>query len=95
MFEHNIHVLRDCDQLLFARQQINFNCDTFSSLLAVTFANIKSYRSALYTYGINMMNSIQPMLNHYLPLSLVPRQSLSKILDNVAPEQWNNFSKFY
>ena len=86
-FEHNIHVLRDCDQLLFSRQQINFNYDIISSLLVVTFANVKSYRSALYTYRINMMNSIRPMLNHYLPMSLVSRQSLLKLSDNVALEQ--------
>ena len=50
VFKHNIHVLRDCDQLLSSRQQINFNYATISSLLALTFANIKSYRGALYTY---------------------------------------------
>ena len=87
LFQDNIHVLRDCDQLLFSRQQINFNYDTISSLLAITFANIKSYRGAIYTYRFNMMNSIQPILNHYLPMSLVPRQSLLTILENVAAEQ--------
>ena len=87
MFRENIHVLRDCDQLLFSRQQINFNYDTISSLLAITFANVKSYRGALYTYRINMMNSIQPILNNYLPMSLVPRQSLLAILVNIASEQ--------
>ena len=88
VFQHNIHVLRDCDQLLFSRLQFNFNYDTISSLLALTFANIKSYRGALYTYKINMMNSIQPLLNNYLPMSLVPRQALLAILDDVASEQW-------
>ena len=72
----------------FSRQLINFNYDTISSLLALTFANIKSYRGALYTYKINMMNSIQPLLNNYLPMSLVPRQALLAILDDVASEQW-------
>ena len=38
-------------------------------------------------YRNNMMNSIQPILNHYLPMSLVPRQSLLTILENVAAEQ--------
>ena len=47
--QDNIHVLRDCDQILFSRQQINFNYDTFSSLLAITFANTKSYRGPIYT----------------------------------------------
>ena len=87
LFELNLHVLRDCDQLLFSRRQINFSYDTKSSLLAITFANIKSYRSALHTYRINKMNSIQPMLNDYLPMSLIPRQSLLTILNNVALEQ--------
>ena len=88
VFQHYIHVLRDCDLFLFTRQQINFNYDTISSLLALTFANIKSYRGALYTYKINMMNSIQPILNQYLPMSLVPRAALTAILDDVASEQW-------
>ena len=47
-----------------------------------------SYRSALHTYRKRTMNSIQSMLNFYLPISLVPRQSLPKILDDVAVEQW-------
>ena len=34
-----------------------------------------------------MINSIQPMLNRYPPMSLIPRQSLLEILDNVALEQ--------
>ena len=87
VFQDNIHVLRNCDQLLFSRQQINFNYDTISSLLAFTFANMKSYRGAIYTYRINTMNLIQPILNNYLPMSLVPRQSLLTILENVAAEQ--------
>ena len=88
VFQQNIHVLPDCDQLLFSRQQINFNHDTIPSLLALTFANIKSYRGALYTYRINMMNSIQPLLKNYLLMSLVPRQALLAILEDVASEQW-------
>ena len=34
-----------------------------------------------------MKNSIQPILNQYLPMSLVPRQPLLTILENVAAEQ--------
>ena len=33
------------------------------------------------------MNSIQPLLNNYLPMSLIPRQALLAILDDVASEQ--------
>ena len=45
------------------------------------------YRGAIYTYRINMMKSIQPIPNVYLPMSRVPRQSLLTILENVAAEQ--------
>ena len=34
-----------------------------------------------------MMNSTQPVLNHYLPLTPVAIQSLLKLLDRVALEQ--------
>ena len=42
VFKQNIHILRYCGEVLFTRQQINFNYDTVSSLLAITFANVKS-----------------------------------------------------
>ena len=34
------------------------------------------------------MNSIQPVLNTYLPMSLVPRQPLKNFPDNVPKGQW-------
>ena len=88
VFQHNIHVLRNCDLLLFSRHQINFKYDTISTLLALTFASFKSYRGALHTYKINTIDSIQPLLKNYLPMSLVPRQPILAILDDVASEQW-------
>ena len=44
-FANNIHILRNCDQLLISRQQINFNYDSFSSLLSLAYANIKTQSS--------------------------------------------------
>ena len=37
---------------------------------------------------MDMMNSIQPLLNTYLPMSLVPSDSLLAVLEDVATEQW-------
>ena len=87
IFEQNIHVLRDCTQLLFTHQQINFNFDTIAALLLVLYSDIKSYRIALYTYRINILNSIPVLLDQRLPMSLVPRESLIKILDSVYDSQ--------
>ena len=87
VFADNIHILRNCDQILFSRQQVNFNYDSVSSLLSLAFANIKAYRSALYAYRMNLMTAIPTLLKRRLPMSLVSKDSLLKILDEVAREQ--------
>ena len=48
------HILRNCDQMLFSNQQLNFNYDTAASLLSLLYADKKAYRSALYTYRMNV-----------------------------------------
>ena len=50
--EQNFHILRDCYQLLFANQQLNFNFDTVS-LLSMIHASVKSYRPALFVFRMN------------------------------------------
>ena len=62
-------------------------------LLALKFGKIKNYRGTLYIYKINMMNSIQPFLNNYIPMSLVPRQALLASLDDVASEHWRRLDR--
>ena len=87
IFEENIHILRDCNELLFSNQQLNFNFDTVAALLNVLYSDIKGYRSAPYTFRINLLNSIPILLSKRLPMSLVPRNSLLKILDSVHDSQ--------
>ena len=93
VFQNNIHLLRDCTQLLFSRQQMNFNYDTMAALLTMTHTNIKAYCSALYAYQLNIVNAIPTILaiptvlGQFLPMSLVPRQSLLKTLEEVIIEQ--------
>ena len=79
VFHYNVHILRNCGQLLFTRQQINFKFFTIPLLLTLTYANTKSYRGTLYTNKINMMSSIQAPPNNYLPMSLVHRETLLAI----------------
>ena len=86
--EDNLHILRDCNQKLFSNQQINFNFDTAASLLTLLYADVKSYRSALYAYRLNLLNSIPTLLQKHLPMSLVPRDSLMAILESVGREQY-------
>ena len=83
IFERNILILSNCEQLLFSNQQLNFNFDTVASLLSVIYADIKSYRWALYAYKVNILNSIPILLGKRLPMSLVPKDSLNAILHSV------------
>ena len=87
VIEKNFHLLRDCTQMLFSNQQLNFNFDTVASLLSILYADIKSYRSALYAYKVNLLNSIPILLSKRLPMSLVPKSSLMAILNSVYDSQ--------
>ena len=87
VFEGNFHILRDCTQMLFSNQQLNFNFDTAASLLSILYADVKSYRTALYTYRMNVLNAIPTLLQQHLPMSLVPKESLLAILKSVAADQ--------
>ena len=46
-FREKIHDIRNCDQLLYTRQQMNFSLDTVSSLLSLIYFNVKAYRAAV------------------------------------------------
>ena len=48
--EINFHVLRDCTQIFYCNQQLNFNLDTAASLLNLVYADVKSYKAALYAF---------------------------------------------
>ena len=88
VFEQNFHVLHDCDQLLFANQQLNFNFDTVSSLLSMIHASVKSYRSVLFAFRMNILNSIPVLLKGHMPMSPIPTESLlaSKTIERQAIE---------
>ena len=47
-------------------------------------ASVKSYRSALFAFRINILNSIPVLLKGQLPMSRIPMESLLAILDSVS-----------
>ena len=83
----NFHILRDCTQTLFSNQQINFNFDTAASLLNFVYADITSYKTALYALKTNVLNSIPTLLDQRLRIPLVPRESLLAVIDAVYKSQ--------
>ena len=56
----NFNILRNCTQTLFSKQHFNFNFDTAASLLNVVYADITSYKTALYAFKTNDTNSAGP-----------------------------------
>ena len=86
--DHNLNALATCMENQLSQQQLNFNFDT-ASLLLTLYADIKSYRAALYSFRINVINAIPTLLDKRLPISLVPQRSSIKIHDAVHDSQKN------
>ena len=72
--------MRNCDQLLYTQQQVNFNFDTTSSLLSLIYSTVESHGAALFAFQMNIMNAIPSLLSKYVPMSLLPKESLEQIL---------------
>ena len=87
VYEQNFHILRECDQLLFANQQLNYIFDTVSSLLSMIPASVKSYRSAVLAFRMTILNSIPVLLKGPLPVSLIPLELLLATMDSVSLRQ--------
>ena len=94
VFRKNIHELRNCDQLLYARQQVLFTSDTKSPLLSLIYSNVKSYRTALFAPQLNLMNSIASLLSQYVPMLLLPKESFEIILELVGDLQEKSMNRF-
>ena len=87
--ELNFHVLRDCTQILYSNQQLNLNLDSVSSLLNLVYADVKSYKAALYAFKNNLLDSVPTLLDQRLTISLMPRESLLVVLSSVYKSQIN------
>ena len=87
VFEQYFHTLRDCYQMLFSNQQLNFNFDTLSSLLSMVPASIKAFGSALHAFCMNIPDSFPVNLRGHLPIPLIPMESLLVVLEQVAMQQ--------
>ena len=83
----NVQHIRNCIQYLYVREQINQHSLVLSNIFQAKLANIKTYRSALYTFRINILNALTPLMNQLLPMSLVPREQLHETLTIVHLQQ--------
>ena len=87
LYEQFFHDLRACDHIFFADEQPDFNFHTVSSLLSMTHASVKSYRSAFFAFRVNILDSNPVSLKGQLPMSPNPMESLIAIMDSVSLRQ--------
>ena len=83
----NVHHMRNCIQYVYVGKQINQHSLVFSNIFQAILANIKTYRSALYLFRINILNALTPLMNQLVPMSLVPREQLHEVLTIVHLQQ--------
>ena len=77
LFQDSIHVLRDFDQLLFSRQQINFNYDTIACYYFGKFKKILRRNSHVpfYYAELNLVDSEQLLANFACSSTIAPKHS--------------------
>ena len=79
--------LMACAQYFYARDQnLKLQTNLASYLLALINEN-KSYPIATYSYNLTILNSIMTMVNKFIPMALVPKRILDKILQSLATQQ--------
>ena len=61
--------------------------DAVSSLLSMTRASVKSCRSALFAFRMNILSGVPVLLKGHLPMSIIPIGSLLVIMDSVSLKQ--------
>ena len=84
---NNTKMLRECDEFLFIRSQANHIRTTVLAVIDNIYTGAKSYRVALLTYRINLLNSLTALSHGRIPMSLISRPDLEGILTDVATEQ--------
>ena len=72
--------------MLFSNRKVNFNFDTMASILSLLYFDVKSYRSAIYTHRMIVLNAIPTLLQQHLLMLLVPKESLLASLQSVGDE---------
>ena len=76
-----------CTEYLFTRSQINLLRSTITTRIQTILSAIQSYRVALWSYKATLLDALPNMARGYLPMSLVPRDPLIQILEEINTEQ--------
>ena len=78
--------MRNCDQFLYIREEVNHHIGLLNSILTSVYTNLRTYRSALFAFRMNILSSTTAIADGMLPLSLIPRKIFIRILQRVLLE---------
>ena len=82
----SINYMRNCDQFLYIREEVNDHIGLLNSILTSVYTNLRTYRSALFAFRMNILSSTTAIADGMLPLSLIPRKIFIRILQQVLLE---------
>ena len=78
----SIHLMRNCDQLLYVRGETNHHLSLLNSILGSVYTNLRSYRNSVYAFKMNLFTASPAIAEGMLPLSLIPKRVLAEILQS-------------
>ena len=73
-----------CNQLFYARDQMLEVQTNLIGSLSALLNEIKSCRTAVFSYKLTILNSVMTMINKLIPMALLPRTALEEILEAVV-----------
>ena len=73
-----------CNQRSYARDQMLQVQTNLVGSLSALLNEIKSYRTAAFSYKLTILNSVMTMVDKLIPMALVPKTALQEILEAVV-----------
>ena len=58
ILQQSINLMRNCDQELFIREELNHNVAVLNSILSCHYSTLKIFRSSLYTFRTYLFTAI-------------------------------------
>ena len=81
-----------CNQLFYARDHMLQVQTNLIGSLSALLNEIKSYRTAVSSYKLTILNSVMTKVNKLIPMALLPRIALEEIMKAVVIWQTKGLS---
>ena len=93
VLKQNVHILRNCNQFLYTRGQVNHHVSIVTGVLNTLQSLIRTYRTSLSIFRMNLMQNLASMSNGYIPISILNRKLLKEILHTVITQETEKDSR--